>query len=161
MHNGNTSATWQKAAHTTYQRSSPSCSTRATQKSLSLNKKRFESFLEKKSGEWTTSKKMTETERARGLSRETKLEIGKGNQMTALRFRTGNQMTALRFRTENQMTALRFQAGGRANKYRLGLLLLQLSFSRITGKRHTLQTDRSLLYFSSPPLPPPTPLHIW
>ena len=30
----NTSALWQQAAHTTYQLSSPSCSTRAIQKSL-------------------------------------------------------------------------------------------------------------------------------
>ena len=42
----NTSAIRQQAAHTTYQLSSPSCSTRAIQKSLTLNKKYF-SFLEK------------------------------------------------------------------------------------------------------------------
>ena len=35
----NTSAIWQQAAHTTYQLSSPSCSTRAIQKSLTLNEK--------------------------------------------------------------------------------------------------------------------------
>ena len=55
----NISAIWQQAAHTTYQLSSPSCSTRAIQKSLTLNEKIFESFLEKKSGEWTISRKMT------------------------------------------------------------------------------------------------------
>ena len=42
----NTSAIWQQAAHTTYQLSFPSCSTRAIQKSLTLTKI-FESFLEK------------------------------------------------------------------------------------------------------------------
>ena len=54
----NTSAIWQQAAHTTYQLSSPNCSTRAIQKSLTLNEK-YLSFLEKKSGEWTISRKMT------------------------------------------------------------------------------------------------------
>ena len=33
----NTSAIWQQAAHTTYQLLSPSCSTRAIQKSLTRN----------------------------------------------------------------------------------------------------------------------------
>ena len=37
----NTSAIGQQAAHTTYQLSSPSCSTRAIQKSLTLNEKEF------------------------------------------------------------------------------------------------------------------------
>ena len=54
----NTSAIWQQAAHTTYQLSSPSCSTRAIQKSLTLNEK-YLSFLGKKSGEWTISRKIT------------------------------------------------------------------------------------------------------
>ena len=35
----NTSAIWQQAAHTTYQQPSPSCSTRAIQKSLTPNEK--------------------------------------------------------------------------------------------------------------------------
>ena len=35
----NTSAIWQQAAHSTYQLSSPSCSTRAMQKSLTLSLK--------------------------------------------------------------------------------------------------------------------------
>jgi len=57
----NTSAIWQQAAHTTYQLSSPSCSTRAIQKSLTLNKKYWTVFWreKKKSGEWTISRKMT------------------------------------------------------------------------------------------------------
>ena len=42
----NTSAIWQQAAPTTYQLSSPSCSTRAIQKRLTLNEKKL-SFLEK------------------------------------------------------------------------------------------------------------------
>jgi len=47
----NTSAIWQQATQTTYQLLSPSCSTRATQKSPTLNEK-YLSFLErKKSGE--------------------------------------------------------------------------------------------------------------
>ena len=55
----NTSAIWQQAAHTTDQLSSPSCSTRAIQKSLTLNKKYLKVFWKKKSGEWTISRKMT------------------------------------------------------------------------------------------------------
>ena len=54
----NTSAIWQQAARTTDQLSSPSCSTRAIQKRLTLNEK-YLSFLEKKSGDWTISRKMT------------------------------------------------------------------------------------------------------
>ena len=53
-----TSAIWQQAAHTTYQLSSPSCLTRAIQKSLTLNEK-YLSFLERKSGKWTISRKIT------------------------------------------------------------------------------------------------------
>ena len=54
----NTSAIWQQTAHTTYQLSSPSCSTGAIQKSLTLNEK-YLRVLWKKSGEWTISRKMT------------------------------------------------------------------------------------------------------
>ena len=53
-----TSAIWQQAAHTTHQLSSPSYSTRAIQKSLTLIEKYFRDFW-KKSGEWTISRKMT------------------------------------------------------------------------------------------------------
>ena len=70
----NTSAIWQQAAHTTYQLSSPSCSTRAIQKSLTLNEK----YLEKKSGEWTIIRKMTKQERAKGLGRKNKTGDRKG-----------------------------------------------------------------------------------
>ena len=42
----NTSAIWQQAAHTTYQLSSPSCSTRAIQSSITL-KKKYLCFLER------------------------------------------------------------------------------------------------------------------
>ena len=45
-------------ASCTYHLSSPSCSTRAIQKSLTLNEK-YLSFLGKKSGEWTIRRKMT------------------------------------------------------------------------------------------------------
>ena len=90
----NISAIWQQAAHTTYQLSSPSCSTRAIQKSLTLNEKYLRVFWrEKKSGEWTISRKMTrkkeqKDKEGRGVGEE---EIGKGNQMTALRFQTGGE----------------------------------------------------------------------
>ena len=47
----NTSAMWQQAAHTTYQLSSPSCLTRAIQKSLTLNEKYLRVFWRKKSQE--------------------------------------------------------------------------------------------------------------
>ena len=47
----NTSAIWQQAAHTTDQLASPSCSTRAIQKSLSLNEKYLRVFWRKKSQE--------------------------------------------------------------------------------------------------------------
>ena len=43
----NTSAIWQQAGHTTYQLSSPSCSTRAIQKSLTLNEKYWGVFWKK------------------------------------------------------------------------------------------------------------------
>ena len=43
----NTSAIWQQAAHTTYQLLSPSCSTRAIQKSLTLNEKYLRVFWKK------------------------------------------------------------------------------------------------------------------
>ena len=68
----NTSAIWQQVAHTTYQLSSPSCSTRAIQKSLTLNAK-YLSFLEKsqKNGPLAENDK---TERARGLGKKTKQE---------------------------------------------------------------------------------------
>ena len=43
----NTSAIWQQAAHTTYQLSSPSCSTGAIQKSLTRNEKDLRVFWKK------------------------------------------------------------------------------------------------------------------
>ena len=54
----NTSAIWQQAAHTTYQLSSPSCSTRAIQKSLTLNEN-YLSFLEKSQENGPLAEKMT------------------------------------------------------------------------------------------------------
>ena len=47
----NTSAIWQQAAHTTYQLSPPSCSTRAIQKSLTVNDKYLRVFWREKSQE--------------------------------------------------------------------------------------------------------------
>ena len=55
----NTRAIWQQAAHTTYQPSSPTCSTRAIQKSITLNEKYLSFLEEKNSGEWTISRKIT------------------------------------------------------------------------------------------------------
>ena len=48
-----------------------------------------ESFPEKKSVEWTISRKNDKPEGAGELGRKTREETGKGNQMTALRFQTG------------------------------------------------------------------------
>ncbi|MCB4752485.1 MAG: hypothetical protein LGB03_06435, partial [Sulfurovum sp.] len=62
----NTSAIWQQAAHTTYQLSSPSCSTRAIQKSLTLNEKYLRVFR-KKVRRMDHEQKNDKTERARGL----------------------------------------------------------------------------------------------
>ena len=91
MHNGKYQC--HTAASCTYHLpSSPGCSTRAIRKSLTLNKKTFESFLGEKPGELTTSRKTDKTERARGLRRKTREEIRKGGfQMTALRFQTGKR----------------------------------------------------------------------
>ena len=66
----NTSAIWQQAAHPTDQLSSPSCPTRAIQKSLTRNEIYLRVFWGKKSGEWTISRKNDKTERARGLGRK-------------------------------------------------------------------------------------------
>ena len=89
----NTSAIWQQAAHTTYQISSPSCSTRTIQKSLTLNEK-YLIFLEKKENaplaeKWQDRKgKRT---RQKNNNNKTREEIGRGNQMTALTFQTGGR----------------------------------------------------------------------
>ena len=84
----NTSAIWQQAAHTTYQLSSPSCSTRAIQKSLTFNKK-YLSFLEKSQENGRLAEKWQDRKSKRTRQKKTREEIGKGNQMTALRFQTG------------------------------------------------------------------------
>ena len=92
----NTSAIWQQAAHTTYQLSSPSCSTGAIQKGLTGNEK-YLSFLEREKKEKRKRKKSQENgplaEKLQGSKRtrqkKTREEIGKGNQMTALKFQTG------------------------------------------------------------------------
>ena len=73
----NTSAIWQQAAHTTYQLSSPSCSIRAIQKSLTLNEK-YLSFLEKKSGGSTISRKMTRQKEQKDQAEKNKRGDRKG-----------------------------------------------------------------------------------
>ena len=56
----NTSAIWQQAAHSTYQLSSPSCSTIAIQKSPTLSEKYFRVFWKKKSqGNGPLAEKLT------------------------------------------------------------------------------------------------------
>ena len=67
----NTSAIWQQASHTTYQLSSPSRSTRAIQKSQTLNEKYLRIFW-KKVRRMDHYQKNDKTERARGLVRKTK-----------------------------------------------------------------------------------------
>ena len=71
----NTSAIWQQAAHTTYQLSSPSCSTRVIQKSLTINKKYLRVFWKKSQ---KNGQKKDKTERARGLGRKNKRGDRKG-----------------------------------------------------------------------------------
>ena len=85
----NTSAIWQQAAHTTYQLSSPSCSTRAIQKSLTLNEKYLRVFWEKSQENEPLVEKWQDRKSKRTRQKKTREEIGKGNQMTALRFQTG------------------------------------------------------------------------
>jgi len=90
----NTSAIWQQAAHTTDQLSSPSRSTRSIQKSLTLNENYLSFLKKKKSGEWTISREITrQKEQEDYTQKKTKEEIGKGNQITALRFKTGENHT--------------------------------------------------------------------
>ena len=68
--------------------SSPSCSTRAIQKKLTLDKK-YLSFLEKKSQEnGPLAEKWQDRKSKRTRQKKTREETGKGNQMTALRFQT-------------------------------------------------------------------------
>ena len=89
MHNGKCQQ--HMAASCTYQLlSSPSCSTRAIQKSLNFHEKylSFPGREKKKIRRIDYQEKNDQTERARGLGRKTREEIGKRNQMTALRFQT-------------------------------------------------------------------------
>ena len=88
----NTNAIWQQVAHTTYQLSSPSCSTRAIQKSLTLNEK-YLSFPEKQKRpeNGPLAEKRQDRKSKRTRQKNTREEIGKGNQMTALRFQTGER----------------------------------------------------------------------
>ena len=76
----NTIAIWQQAAHTTYQLTSPSCSTRAIQKSLTLKEKCLRIFWGKchENGPLVEDENQ-QTERVRVRDRKTREEIGKGN----------------------------------------------------------------------------------
>ena len=67
----NTRATWQQAAHTTHQLSSPSCPTRAIQKSLTFNEK-YLSFLEKSQENVPLADTYDKIDRAWGLGRRKK-----------------------------------------------------------------------------------------
>ena len=162
----NTSAIRQHAAHTTYQLSSPSCSTRAIQKSLTLNKKIFE-FSGKKSGESSLAEKWQDRKSKRTRQKEkkkTREKIEKGNQMTALRFPTGGRQRTRQKQTRedigkgNQMTALRFQTGGACSpppKGRPGMSDVSL-LSGISGLNKDLDPIfclSSLFCFLSLPLP--------
>ena len=84
----NTSAIWQQASHTTYQLSSPSCSTRAIQKSLTLNEKYLRVFWKQSQENGPLAEKWHDRKSKRTRQKNTREEIGKGNQMTALRFQT-------------------------------------------------------------------------
>ena len=79
----NTSAIWQQAAHTTYQLSSPSCSTRAIHKSLTLNKKYLRVLLEKSQENGSLAEKWQDEKGRRPRQKKTREEIRKGNQMTS------------------------------------------------------------------------------
>ena len=75
----NTSTTWQQAVHTTYQTSSPSCSTKAPyKKSLSLNEKCWRIFWVKKAGEWTVNRKTTGQKEQEDLAEKNERRDRKG-----------------------------------------------------------------------------------
>ena len=84
----NTSAIWQQAAHATYQLSSPSCSTWAIQKSLTLHKKYWKVFWKKSQVNGPLAEKWQDRKSKGTRQKKTREEIGKGNQMTAPRFQT-------------------------------------------------------------------------
>ena len=88
----NTSAIRQQAAHTNLL-SSPSCSTRAIQKSLTLNEKYLRVFWEKsqENGPLAEKRQDRKSKRIRQKEKQTE-ETGKGNQITALRFQTGGDI---------------------------------------------------------------------
>ena len=88
MHNSKYQCYWQHAAHTTDQlllaaKQAP------LQKSLSPSEKYWKNFLGKVQQNGPAGRKKDKTERVTGLSRRTRKEIVKWNQMTALGFQTG------------------------------------------------------------------------
>ena len=74
----NTSAIWQQAAHTTYQPSSPSCSTRATQKSLTLNERFLRKRKEKSQENGPLAEKWQDRKRTRQKEKKTAIGDRKG-----------------------------------------------------------------------------------
>ena len=84
-----------------------SCSTKPDKKKASPLMKILENFLEKRSGDWIISREGGKSDRATGLGRKTREQIGKENQVTSLRFQT---------RSANQMRALKFQTAGSSIK---------------------------------------------
>ena len=90
----NTIVIRQQAAHTTQQLSaSASCSTTDTRKNLPPNEKCWRLNVLEES-QWNGPlAKNDKTERAKGLGRKTRLEMGKaGNQITALKFQAGGDI---------------------------------------------------------------------
>ena len=84
----NISAIRKQPAHTTYQLSSPNCSTKAIQKVYLLRKNTGKKLWRKRKRKATKmdhQQKDDKTERATRLGRKTREKIGKG--MTSLRFR--------------------------------------------------------------------------
>ena len=77
MHNGKYQCIWQQVAHTTYQLSSPNCSTRAIQKSLTLNET-YLSFLEKHQENGPLAEKLQDKNRKRTRQKKNKRGDRKG-----------------------------------------------------------------------------------
>ena len=83
----NTSAIWQQAAHTTHQLPSPNCSKRTIQKIVRKKKKNGKNTTE--NGPLGEKNDQTK-EQEDYTGRKTREEIGKGNQVRALRLQKGN-----------------------------------------------------------------------
>ena len=146
----NTSAIWQQAAHTTYQLSSPSCSTRAIQKSLTINDK-YLSFLEKSQENGPSAEKWEDRRSKRTRQEKTREEIGKGNQMTALRFQTGgrHQTSPASLRGNNHVRTY----GNKGNEYSETKPVLKSVCHvqvKVSLRGLWLQPNLSLIHISEP-----------